>query len=108
MSFDMNKLLQQAQQMQEQIAKMQEDAANEVAEASAGGGAVTVKANGVGEVLEIRIAKEALDPDDPEGVADLVLAGVNEALRAARAKVEAKAQSLAGEMGLGGLGLPGL
>jgi DNA-binding YbaB/EbfC family protein len=108
MSFDMNKLLQQAQQMQEQIAKMQEDAANETAEASAGGGAVTVKANGVGEVLEIRIAKEAIDPADPEGLADLVLAGVNEALRAARAKVEAKAQALAGEMGLGGMGLPGL
>src|SRR2546423_1274999 len=58
MSFDMNKLLQQAQQMQEQIAKMQEDAANETAEASAGGGAVTVKANGVGEVLEIRVSKD--------------------------------------------------
>jgi DNA-binding YbaB/EbfC family protein len=108
MSFDMNKLLQQAQQMQEQIAKMQEEAANETAEASAGGGAVTVKANGAGEVIEIRIAKEAIDPDDPEALADLVLAGVNEALRAARAKVEAKAEGLAGQMGLGGLGIPGL
>jgi hypothetical protein len=104
----MNKLLQQAQQMQEQLAKMQEEAANETAEASAGGGAVTVKANGAGEVIEIRIAKEAIDPDDPEALADLVLAGVNEALRAARAQVEAKAQNLAGEMGLGGLGIPGL
>ena len=104
----MNKLLQQAQQMQEQIAKMQEEAASETAEASAGGGAVTVKANGVGELLEIRIAKEAIDPDDPEALADLVLAGVNEALRSARAGVEAKAQQMLGDLGLGGLGLPGL
>jgi DNA-binding YbaB/EbfC family protein len=108
MSFDMNKLMQQAQQLQEQMAQMQEAAANETAESSVGGGAVKVKANGAGEVLEITIAKEAIDPDDPEGLADLVLAGVNEALRSAHAAVEARAQSLAGELGLGGLGLPGL
>jgi DNA-binding YbaB/EbfC family protein len=106
-SFDMNKLLQQAQAMQEQIGKLQEEAAKEVAEASAGGGAVTVKANGAGEVVEITIAPSAIDPDDPEALADLVVAGVNEALRAARAQVEAKAQGLAGELGLGELGLPG-
>jgi DNA-binding YbaB/EbfC family protein len=108
MSFDMNKLMQQAQQLQEQMEKMQEQAVNETAESSVGGGAVKVKANGAGEVLEITIAKEAIDPDDPEALADLVLAGVNEALRSARAAVEARAQSLAGELGLGGLGLPGL
>ena len=108
MSFDMNKLMQQAQQLQEQMEKMQEQAVNETAESSVGGGAVKVKANGAGEVLEITIAKEAIDPNDPEALADLVLAGVNEALRSARAAVEARAQSLAGELGLGGLGLPGL
>ena len=108
MSFDMNKLMQQAQQLQEQMEKMQEQAVNETAESSVGGGAVKVKANGAGEVLEITFAKEAIDPDDPEALADLVLAGVNEALRSARAAVEARAQSLAGELGLGGLGLPGL
>jgi DNA-binding YbaB/EbfC family protein len=108
MTFDMNKLMQQAQQLQEQMEKMQEQAVNETAESSVGGGAVKVKANGAGEVLEITIAKEAIDPDDPEALADLVLAGVNEALRSARAAVEARAQSLAGELGLGGLGLPGL
>jgi nucleoid-associated protein EbfC len=108
MSFDMNKLMQQAQQLQEQMEKMQEQAVNETAESSVGGGAVKVKANGAGEVLEITIAKETIDPDDPEALADLVLAGVNEALRSARAAVEARAQSLAGELGLGGLGLPGL
>jgi DNA-binding YbaB/EbfC family protein len=108
-SFDINKLMQQATQMQEQMAKLQEDAAAEIAESSVGGGAVKVKANGAGEVLELTIAREAIDPDDAEGLADLVVAGVNEALRAASAAVEAKATAMANELGLGGLGgLPGL
>jgi len=108
MNFDMNALMQQAAQMQERLQRMQEEAKNETAEATAGGGMVKVTANGAGEVLSITIAPEAIDPDDPEALADLVLAGVNEALRSARAAVEAKAQQLAGELGLGGLGLPGL
>src|SRR5919204_3536847 len=107
MSFDMNKLMQQAAQMQEQLQRMQDEAKGETAEASAGGGMVKVRANGAGEVLSITISPEAIDPDDPEGLADLVLAGVNEALRAAHAQVEAKAQALMGQMGLSGLGLPG-
>ena len=107
MSFDMNKLMQQAAQMQEQVAQMQEDAKNEVAESSVGGGIVKVKANGAGEVLSITISPDAIDPSDPEGLADLVQAGVNEALRSASAAVEAKAQQMQADM-LGGLGLPGL
>src|SRR4051795_4700632 len=107
MSFDMNKLMQQAAQMQEQVAKMQEEAQNEVAESSVGGGMVKVKANGAGQVLEITISPDAIDPSDAEGLADLVLAGVNEALRSAAAAVDAKAQQMQSDM-LGGLGLPGL
>jgi nucleoid-associated protein EbfC len=107
MSFDMNKLMQQAAQMQEQVQKMQEEARNEVAESSVGGGMVKVKANGAGQVLEITIAADAIDPSDPEGLADLILAGVNEALRSASAAVDAKAQQMQADM-LGGLGLPGL
>jgi len=103
-SFDMNKLMQQAAAMQEQVQKMQDEAANETAEASVGGGMVKVTANGAGEVLSISISPEAIDADDPEALADLVLAGVNEALRSARASVEAKAQALIGQLGLGGLG----
>jgi len=108
MSFDMDKLMQQAQQMQEQVQKIQEEAANETAQSSVGGGLVKVTANGAGEVLAIEISRDAIDPDDPEALGDLVLAGVNEALRAAHAAVDAKAQALMGQMGLGGLGLPGL
>ena len=107
MNFDMNKLMQQAAQMQEQVQRMQEEAANETAEASVGGGMVKVTANGAGKVISIAISPEAIDPSDPEALADLVLAGVNEALRSASAKVEAKAQQMQSEM-LGGLGLPGL
>ena len=74
----MNKLMQQAAQMQEQMQKMQQEAASETAEASVGGGMVKVTASGAGEVLSITISPEAIDPADPDGLADLVLAGVNE------------------------------
>jgi DNA-binding YbaB/EbfC family protein len=104
--MDMNKLMQQAQEMQEQLQKVQEEAANETVEATAGGGMVTVTANGAGEIVEIKIAKEAIDPDDPEMLADLILAAVNEALRSAQRLVESKVGPLMG--GLGGLGLPGM
>ena len=107
MSFDMEKLMQQAAQMQAQVHQMQEDAVKETAEASVGGGLVKVTANGAGQVLAIQISPEAIDPSDPEALGDLVLAGVNEALRSAAAKVEAKAQQMQSEL-LGGLGLPGL
>jgi nucleoid-associated protein EbfC len=107
MSFDMNKLMQQAAQMQEQVQQMQEAAANETAEASVGGGMVKVTANGAGRVLSIEISPEAIDPSDPDALADLVLAGVNEALRSAAAAIEAKAQQMQSEL-LGGLGLPGM
>ena len=108
MSMDFNKLMQQAAAMQEQVQRMQEDAKKETAEASVGGGMVKVTANGAGEVVAIEIARDAIDPDDADGLADLVLAGVNEALRSARAAVEEKAQQMIGELGLGDLGLPGL
>src|SRR5215218_2593739 len=103
MGMDMNKLLGHMQQMQEQMAKAQEELANETVEASVGGGMVIVKANGSGEITEIRISPEAIDP---EGLSDLVLAGVNEALRNAQ---ELQQSKLGGAMGgLKGLGLPGL
>jgi DNA-binding YbaB/EbfC family protein len=104
--MDMNKMLQQVQEMQAQMARAQEELANETVEASAGGGMVTVKATGALEVTEIKIAPEAIDPDDPELLADMVLAAVNEALRSAQSLAESK---LGGAMGgLKGLGLPGL
>ena len=90
MSFDMEKLMQQAAQMQEQVQKMQEDAEKETAEASAGGGMVKVTANGAGRVLSIEISPDAIDPSDPEALADLVLAGVNEALEELKKAADAR------------------
>ena len=106
MGMDMTKMLQQAAQMQEQLAKAQEEVANETVEASAGGGMVTVVATGALQIKEIKIAKEAIDPDDPEMLADMVLAAVNEALRSAQGLMESRLGGMMG--GLGGLGLPGL
>ena len=103
---NLNKMMKQVQEMQAQMARAQEELANETVEASAGGGMVRVKANGAGEVMEIKIAAEAIDPDDPEMLEDLVLAAVNEALRNAQDLMQSK---LGGAMGgLGGLGLPGM
>src|SRR5262245_27843757 len=101
-NIDINKLMQQAQQMQQDMAKAQEQLASEMVEASAGGGLVTVKATGNGDVVEIKIDPKAIDPDDAELLEDLVLAAVNEALRSA----QSLAQSKLGAM-TGGLGLPG-
>ena len=106
MAMDLNKLMKQAQEMQAQKAKAQEELKNETVEASAGGGMVTVKATGALEIVEIKIAPDAIDPDDPDLLADTVLAAVNEALRSAQSLVESKLGSAMG--GLQGLGLPGL
>ena len=67
---------------------------------------VTARANGAGELIEIRIDPRAIDPEDPEMLADMVLAASNEALRAAAQAVEAKLRSQLPD--LGGLGIPGL
>jgi nucleoid-associated protein EbfC len=100
--LDMNKLMQQAQQMQEQMAKAQADLALETVEASAGGGLVTVQATGAGDILSIKIDPKAIDPDDAELLEDLVLAAVNEAIRSAQSLAQSKLGALTG-----GLGLPG-
>jgi DNA-binding YbaB/EbfC family protein len=106
MAMDFEKLMRQAQQMQEQMAAAQQELANETVEASAGGGMVTVTATGALEIKEIKIAPEAIDPNDPDLLADTVLAAVNEALRSAQNLVESKLGNAMG--GLQGLGLPGL
>ena len=96
---NMQNLMKQAQKMQADLQKKQEEAANTEFEVSAGGGAVTVKATGAKEIKEIIIKKEVVDPDDVEMLQDLVLTAVNEALR--------KADDMMQE-GLGGLNIPGL
>ena len=104
--MDLNKMMQQAQQMQEQLVKAQEEAKSQTVEGSAGGGAVTVKATGAGRIIEIKIDPKAIDPADPETLEDLVLPAVNNALDAAESLMQSKLGGLMG--GLEGLGLPGL
>ena len=105
--MDMNKLMQQVGQMQQQMEQAQEELAKETVEASAGGGMVTVTANGAGELKSIKIDPKAIDPNDPEMLEDMILAAVNEAVRSAHSLMESKLGGLAGGA-LGGLGLPGL
>ena len=108
---NMNAMLKQVQKMQADMAKAQEELKNEVVEASAGGGMVTVNVSGDLEIMEIRIDPEAVDPEDVELLQDMVLAAVNEAVRAAQelaaSKLNAATGGLGGAGGLGGLGLPG-
>ena len=101
--MDINKMMKQVQQMQADMARVQEELANETVEASAGGGMVTVTATGSGDIKAITIAPEAIDPDDPELLADMILGAVNEALRSANDLAQSRLGGMAG-----GLGLPGL
>src|SRR5512135_3376851 len=78
------KMMKQFQKMQEQMAKAQEELSQETVEASSGGGMVTVVVSGDLEVREVRIEKDAVDPDDVEMLQDLVIAATNEALRSAQ------------------------
>jgi len=92
---------QDMEQMQAQMQEAQEAIANETVEGTAGGGAVVVKATGAGKLLEVKIRKEAIDPEDPETLEDLVVAAVNAALESA----EELAKSKLNLPDLGSLGL---
>jgi DNA-binding YbaB/EbfC family protein len=102
---NIQQLMKQAQKMQQEMLAAQESLKDEVVEASAGGGMVTVTVTGDLNVKAIVIDPEAVDPDDVELLQDMVLAAVNEGLRAAQSLAESKMGGIAG--GLGGLGLPG-
>jgi DNA-binding YbaB/EbfC family protein len=105
---NINKMLKQVQQMQADMAQAQEQLKNEVVEASAGGGMVTVKISGDLEIKEIRIDPDAVDPEDVELLQDMVLAATNEAIRSAQELANRRLGGLTGGLDLGGLGLPGL
>ncbi|MCA1657609.1 MAG: YbaB/EbfC family nucleoid-associated protein [Actinobacteria bacterium] len=102
----MQQLMKQAQQMQAQMLKAQEELADAEVSGSAGGGLVTATVNGTGELLSLVIDPKVVDPDDVETLADLVVAAVRDASRAAQEVQAEKMGPLAG--GLGGLGLPGM
>ena|ERR1035438_2665358 len=108
---NMQQMMQQVQKMQHDMEVAQEELKNEVVEASAGGGMVSVKVSGDLQVREVRIDPAAVDPEDVEILSDMVLAAVNEAVRMAQELAERKMGGATAGLdlgGLGGLGLPGL
>jgi len=101
---NIQQMMKQAQQMQERLAKQM---AETRVEATAGGGMVTVKMTGDLVLQELHIDPDAIDPEDPEMLQDMVQAAVNEAIRAAQELAANKMGGLTGGMDLGSLGLPG-
>jgi DNA-binding YbaB/EbfC family protein len=111
--FDMNALLQQAQQMQQQMVSAQEELAEATVEGTVGDGLVTVVLSGTSELVGVRIKKGSFDPEETEDLEDLILAAYRDAKSQADELASEKLGPLAGglgggpgEAGAGGLGLP--
>ena len=103
MTRNLGGMLKQAQRIQAQLAKMQEEMAQKTIEASSGGGMVSVVVNGKQEVVSIRIEREVVNPEDIDMLQDLVLAAVNEGIRKSQEMVGEEMRKLTG-----GLSIPGL
>jgi DNA-binding YbaB/EbfC family protein len=100
---DMQGILRQAQQMQESLARLQEELAGKTVEASAGGGMVTVVVNGRQEVVSVRIEKEVVSPEEVDLLQDLVAGAVNEAISRSRKMMAEEMTKITGGMNLPGL-----
>ncbi|MBT3311528.1 MAG: YbaB/EbfC family nucleoid-associated protein [Desulfobacterales bacterium] len=100
---NMGKMMKQAQKLQSQMMKMQEEMAGKTIEASAGGGMVRVVADGKQQIVSIQIEKEVVDPDDVEMLQDLVLAAVNDALTKSQEMVSSAMSKLTGGMNIPGM-----
>ena len=101
--MNLNSIMKQAQQLQEQMTKLNSELEDRIIEASVGGGMVTVRANGRQDILSIKIAPEVVDPRDVAMLEDLVTSAVNEALRQAKEMMQQELGKLTG-----GLRIPGL
>ncbi len=100
---NMNNMLKQAQKMQADMAKAQQDLEEKVVETSSGGGMVTVKVSGKKELLDVVIKPEVVDPDDIEMLQDLIIAAVNDAMTQIDKETQAEMSKITG-----GLNIPGL
>ncbi|MEJ2634883.1 MAG: YbaB/EbfC family nucleoid-associated protein [Calditrichia bacterium] len=111
MKGGMNQILKQAQKMQEEMARVQEELANITVEGSAGGGMVKVTANCQNQILEVKIEQEVIDPEDKDMLEDLVVGAVNQALENAQKRAQEEMSKVTGGiMGNmpGGFKFPGL
>jgi DNA-binding YbaB/EbfC family protein len=98
-------MMKEAQKLQAQMEKMQEEVGRKTVEATAGGGMVTVQANGKQELIAIKIDPEVINKDDAQMLEDLVLAACNEALRKSRELVQQELGKLTGGLKIPGLGM---
>jgi DNA-binding YbaB/EbfC family protein len=103
--MNLNKLMKQAQKMQEQMQKTQAELEGKTVEVQAAGGKVTVVANGAGDVVSLKIAKEIVDPDDVEFLQEAVLSGVKQAIEQGKALAQDEMSKITGGLGVAGLGL---
>lgn len=101
--FGLKDLMEQAQNLQSKVAEVQEELAGRIVSGNAGGGMVTVEANGAQEIVSIRIEQDLVDPNEKEMLEDLVTAAVNDALRKSKEMVTEEMSKLTG-----GLKIPGL
>ncbi len=97
-------MMRQAQKMQQEVLRAQEEAKKKTAEATAGGGMVTVVASGAGEIISINIEKDVVNPDDVEMLQDLIIAATNEAIKRAQELVNEEMSKLTGGLNVPGLG----
>ena len=103
--MNLNKLMKQAQKMQEQMAKTQAELEEKTVEVQAAGGRVTVVANGSGDVVSIKIAKEIIDPEDVEFLQEALLTGVKQAIAQGKELAQSEMTKITGGLGIPGLGL---
>src|ERR1035441_205001 len=103
--MNLNKLMKQAQKMQEQMAKTQAELEEKTIEIQAGGGKVKVVANGAGEVISIKIDKEIVDPNDVAFLEEVVLSGVQGAIEQGKTLAKSEMSKITGGLGMPGLGM---
>lgn len=103
MAKGLGNIMKQAQQMQAKIARVQQELELKEVEATAGGGMVTARANGKQQILELKIEKDVVDPEDIEMLQDLVLAAVNEAVKKSQDMIQEEMSKVTGGMNLPGL-----
>ena len=96
-------MMKQAQKMQQEMMRMQEEMENKTYSATSGGGMVTAEVNGKHEVVSLTVKPEAVDPDDVERLQDMIMAAVNEAMRTADTEAANNMSRLTGGLNLGGL-----
>lgn len=103
MAKGLGNIMKQAQQMQAKIARVQQELEDKEVEATAGGGMVTARANGKQQILDLKIEKDVVDPEDVEMLQDLVLAAVNEAIKKSQEMIQGEMSKVTGGMNIPGM-----